>query len=68
MPEYYMARIANADRWVPACQGTEKPFVSRSGTRMLYCYNFKQQRHEYLNCNTDVIMTDAEVAAALMMY
>lgn len=58
--EYMMARVAKADRWVPACGGTEVPFVARSGKRMLYCYNFALQRHAYLDCDSDMILRDAE--------
>ena len=66
--EWAMAVAGNADRWVPACQGTEVPFTSRSGTRMLYCFNPRQQQHAYVNVNTDVVMTEEEARAALMLY
>jgi len=65
--EYAMAIAGNADRWVPACQGTEKPFVSRSGIRLLYCYNPRQQTHAYVNADTDTVMTFEEAQAALMI-
>ena len=55
------------DNWIPACGGAETPFVSRSGVRMLYCWNPGTGCHAYLNCGTDMIMTDEEAAAALMM-
>lgn len=66
--EYTMAIAANADRWVPAHRGTEQPFVSRSGIRMLYCFNPRQQNHAYINADTDVVMTEEETRAALMLY
>jgi len=49
------------DRWIPACGGTETPFTGRAGTRMLYCWNPGQGRHAYINLDTDIEMTDAEV-------
>ena len=62
----YTAAIAsNADTWVSACQGTERPFTGRAGVRMLYCYNPKQVRHAYINLDTDIEMTNEEVDANL---
>ena len=46
--------------WVPAAGGTEQPFVSRSGTRLLYCYQPRSGRHAYLNLDTDLVLTDEE--------
>jgi hypothetical protein len=54
------------DNWIPACGGAETPFVSRSGVRMLYCWNPGTGCHAYLNCGTDMIMTDEEASAALL--
>jgi hypothetical protein len=51
--------------WIPACGGTEVPFVSRSGIRMLYVFQPSTGKHAYLNLDTDIIMTDAEAQAAL---
>lgn len=65
--EFATAVAENADRWVPANGGTETPFTSRSGIRMLYCYNPRLGRHEYLNVDTDTIMSNEEVRAAMMM-
>lgn len=64
--EYEMAKHG-ADRWVPANGGTETPFTSRSGIRLLYCWNPHQRKHAYLNVDTDMILTDDEARAALMM-
>ena len=52
-------------RWVPACGGTEKPFTSRTGKRMLYCWNTGSGKHAYLDLDNDLIMTDEEARAAL---
>jgi hypothetical protein len=65
--EYEMARVGNADRWVPACGGTEVPFKSRSGARLLYCWNPRQNKHAYINVDTDMILTDQEASALMMV-
>jgi hypothetical protein len=51
--------------WVPACGGTELPFVSRNRIRMLYVYQPSTGKHAYLNLDSDLIMTDEEAAFAL---
>jgi hypothetical protein len=53
--------------WFPANGGTEIPFYSRSGIRMLYCWQPSTDRHAYLNCNTDMLMTDEEANLALCL-
>jgi len=63
--EFYFARISNANRWVPACGGTETPFKSRSGITLLYCWNPATNQHAYLNVDTDIILTDDEANFAL---
>lgn len=63
--EYYMARVANADRFVPACCGTETPFRSRSGVVLQYCWNPAQGRHGYLDVDNDLILSDEAAAAYL---
>jgi hypothetical protein len=45
--------------------GTETPFPTRTGRRLLYCYNPKQDRHAYLDLGSDVILTDDEALNAL---
>jgi hypothetical protein len=52
--EYEMARIANADKWVPACGGYETPFL-KMGHQWLYVYNFAQGKHGYLNLGQDIV-------------
>jgi hypothetical protein len=51
--------------WVPACGGTETPFWTRTGRRLLYCWQQSTGRHAYLDVQTDIILTDAEAALAL---
>lgn len=55
------------DQWIPACGGTEVPFVSRSGIRMLWCWNPGTGQHAYLNCDTDIVMSNHEAEQALQM-
>lgn len=62
--EYRDARINRADRWVPACGGHETPTTYRTGRKLLYCYNFKLMGHAYLDCHTDIILTNAEAFEA----
>jgi hypothetical protein len=61
-------RHAEQGAWLPACGGTEVPFTARSGRRLLYCYQATTGRHAYLDCSTDLILTDTEAAAHLQMY
>jgi hypothetical protein len=62
--EYAAARISRADRWVPACGGHETPITYQTGRRLLYCYNFARMGHAYLDCDTDMILTNAEAFEA----
>lgn len=63
--EFYFARISNKDAWIPANGGTETPFTSRSGIKLLYCWNPSLNKHAYLNVNTDTILTDDEAKFAM---
>lgn len=56
------------DNWYPASNGTETPFVSRSGRRLLYCWQPLTGKHAYLDLDSDCILTDEEASAALMLY
>lgn len=51
--------------WVPACAGTEKPFWTKTNRKLLYCYQPSTGRHAYLDCQTDLILTDEEAAQAM---
>lgn len=51
--------------WVPANGGSETPFVTRTGKRLLYCYNSALSRHAYLDLSSDLILTDDEAFIAL---
>lgn len=51
--------------WIPACNGTEVPFTTRNGYRLLYCWQPSTGRHAYLNCDTDIILSDEDARLAL---
>lgn len=55
------------DAWIPANGNSEVEFVSRSGIRMLYCFNPSTGDHAYINCGTDMVMSDEDSAAALLL-
>jgi len=61
------ARQARAEQgaWIPACGGSEVPFNTRTGRRLLYCWQPTTGRHAYLDCGTDLILSDEEAIAAL---
>lgn len=50
--------------WIPACGRTEVPTTYRTGRRLLYCFQPSTGRHAYLDCETDLILTDEEAAYA----
>ncbi len=51
--------------WIPACGGTEVPFTTRTGFKLLYCWQPSTGRHAYLDLGRDIILTDDEAMAAL---
>lgn len=51
--------------WYPAHGGTEVPFMTRNGFRLLYCWQPSTGRHAYLNCDTDIILSDEDARLAL---
>ena len=53
-----MARIARADRWVPACGGSEVPYRDRNGREVLYVYNFATGKHGFLDVGQDIVFED----------
>lgn len=46
--------------WIPASNGTETPFRTRTGARLLYCYQPRSGNHAYLDCDSDIILTFEE--------
>lgn len=63
----YKKKTDEQGDWVPACAGTEKPFDTKTGRKLLYCWQPKTGKHAYLDCKTDLILTDEEAALALGM-
>lgn len=51
--------------WYPASGGTETIFFTRNRRRLLYCWQPSTGRHAYLDCDTDLILTDEEASLAL---
>ncbi len=54
--------------WVPANGRTETPFLSRSGKKLLYVWQPTTGRHAYLDCGTDMILTQEEADVAMGLY
>jgi hypothetical protein len=54
--------------WFPACGGTETPFTTQTGSRLLYCYQPRTGRHAYLDLGSDIILTDEEARQRLGTY
>lgn len=63
--EYRTALEACADSWVPACGGKEQPFTVR-GRRLLYCFNPGEQRHAYVDLDTDLALDEVEALAVVV--
>lgn len=51
--------------WQIACGGTEVPFLTRNQVRLLYCWQPSTGKHAYLNCDTDIFLSDDEATQAL---
>lgn len=54
--------------WIPANGGTETPFTSRSGVRLLYVYQPSTGNHAYLDLDRDVILSQEEADRAMELY
>lgn len=67
LPELLAERDARAAQgnWTPANAGTETPFMTRTGRRLLYCWQASTGKHAYLDCGTDLILSDEEAQLAL---
>ena len=53
--EYRQAIATDADQWVPACGGGEKPYRTRTSRWVLYVYNPRRMEHGYLDMRTDIV-------------
>jgi hypothetical protein len=51
---------ASQGPWLPAGGGSETPFYTRSGHRLLYCWQQSTGKHAYLDLGTDIILSDEE--------
>ena len=60
-----MNQSVNQENWFPACGGTEVPFHTRTGYRLLYVWQPSTGKHAYLNCETESILTDEEAFQVL---
>ena len=58
---------AEQGNWFPACDGTEVPFTTRTGKRLLYVYQPTTGRHAYLDLGSDIILTDDQAQQALAL-
>ncbi len=54
--------------WYPASSGAETPFITRTGRRLLYVWQPSTGKHAYLDCNTDLILSDEEAQLALGLF
>jgi len=64
----HLEEKAAQGNWIPACGGTEQPFTSRSGRRLLYCWQQSTGKHAYLDCGSDLILSDEEAQNALALF
>jgi hypothetical protein len=56
---------AEQGNWVPACGGTETPFVTRTGRRLLYCWQPSTGKHAYLDLGSDFFLSNEDAQLAL---
>lgn len=54
--------------WYPGCGGTEEPFMTRTGRKLLYVFQPSSGKHAYLDLMTDMILSDEEARMALGIY
>jgi len=61
------AQQAKAERgsWFPASGGTEVPFVTRGGFRLLYMFQPSTRTHAHLDLDRDMFVGDEEIDAIL---
>lgn len=69
LAELLKDRQAKAEQgnWYPAGNGTETQFRTRTGRRLLYCWQPSTGKHAYLDCDTDLILSDEDARLALGM-
>ena len=50
--------------WYPACNGTEIPFFTQTGRRLLYVWQPSTGNHAYLDTMSDIILSNDEADVA----
>lgn len=63
-----MTKSKSQGNWFPANGGTEVPFLTRSRRRLLYVWQPSTGNHAYLDCDSDLILSDEEAEFALSKY
>lgn len=53
--------------WLLANNGSEEPFLTRTGAKLWYLWQPSTGNHAYLNCETDLILTDEEAQVLLAL-
>jgi len=53
--------------WVSCVGRQRRNFTTRTGRRLLYCWQPLTGKHAYLDVGTDIILSDEEAQAALGM-
>jgi hypothetical protein len=59
------ATMSWAKNWQIASGGTETPFTTRCGRRLLYVWMPATGQHAYLDLDSDLILSDEEAWAVL---
>ena len=55
---YRSHKARGLSTWLPACGMTETPMTTRSGARVLYCFQPLTGRHAYIDLGTDLQIPD----------
>lgn len=58
----------NNGPWLPASGGTETPFYTRTGRRLQYMWQPSTGKHAYIDCDSDIFLTDEEACQVLGTY
>lgn len=54
-----------SDNWIPACGGTEVPFVTRTGRTLQYMWNTVTGEHAYYDVRGDIFLDNEDARLAL---
>jgi len=67
LAEAIAAKQARDERgpWFPAGGGSEVPFVTRGGYRLLYMFQPSTRKHAHLDLDRDMFVSDEEIDAIL---